>query len=75
MITRSTVAVPMLAAAISAGALTSVSEAQEVYLTNQGHTEVLFGWNHSGVSRQHGEFTRVEGVLTLFENTGAIIHQ
>ncbi len=39
--------------------------AADTYVTDQGHTEVLFGWSHAGVSRQHGEFTRVSGVLQL----------
>lgn len=37
----------------------------QTYKTDQGHTEVRFGWSHAGVSTQHGEFTNVEGVLNL----------
>ncbi|MDA7967255.1 YceI family protein [Ruegeria sp.] len=37
----------------------------QTYKTDQGHTEVRFGWSHAGVSTQHGEFTTVEGVLDL----------
>ncbi|WP_120499023.1 YceI family protein [Roseovarius sp. EL26] len=40
--------------------------AQDIYTSDQGHTEVLFGWSHVGVSRQHGEFTTTNGTLTLF---------
>ncbi|MEM7446098.1 MAG: YceI family protein, partial [Pseudomonadota bacterium] len=34
-----------------------------IYNTDPGHTEVRFGWNHAGVSMQHGEFTGIEGTL------------
>lgn len=44
------------------------SLAQEVYRSDQGHTEVFFGWSHAGVSRQYGEFTRSQATLTLFED-------
>ncbi|WP_170764954.1 YceI family protein [Ruegeria lacuscaerulensis] len=37
----------------------------QTYKTDQGHTEVRFNWSHAGVSTQHGEFTKVEGVLNL----------
>jgi polyisoprenoid-binding protein YceI len=46
-----TVAVPALAA--------------ETYYTDQGHTEVRFGWSHAGVSMQTGEFTTASGKLVL----------
>lgn len=39
--------------------------AAETYRTDQGHTEVIFGWSHAGVSLQHGEFTVSDGVLTI----------
>ena len=39
--------------------------AAQVYKTDQGHTEVRFGWSHAGVSMQHGEFTKVDGTLDL----------
>ena len=42
--------------------------AAQVYVTDQGHTEVLFGWDHSGVSRQHGEFTLATGTLQLADD-------
>lgn len=40
--------------------------AQEIYETDQGHTEIFFGWSHANVSMQHGEFTRASGTLALF---------
>ncbi len=43
-------------------------QAQEIYDTDQSHTEVLFQWNHSGVALQHGEFTKVKGVLNLVDD-------
>jgi len=39
--------------------------AAETYYTDQGHTEVRFGWNHAGVSMQSGEFTKANGKLVL----------
>ncbi len=41
------------------------ASAAEVYKFDQGHTEIHFGWSHAGVSMQHGEFTKSEGVLSL----------
>ncbi|MEM7068566.1 MAG: YceI family protein [Pseudomonadota bacterium] len=37
--------------------------AQQVFKTDQGHTELFFGWSHAGVSMQHGEFEKLEGTL------------
>ena len=39
--------------------------AAETYYTDQGHTEVRFGWSHAGVSMQTGEFTTASGKLVL----------
>jgi len=52
-----------LAAAIAS--TNSIAMAQDIYLTEQGHTEVIFGWAHANVSKQHGEFTKASGTLTL----------
>jgi len=41
--------------------------AEGTYVTDQGHTEIEFGWSHAGVSLQHGEFTKAEGTLELAE--------
>lgn len=41
------------------------AHATEKYAIDRGHTEVIFGWSHAGVSMQHGEFTNVSGILTL----------
>ena len=43
----------------------AIANAQQVFKTDQGHTEVFFGWSHAGVSMQYGEFTKAEAVLTL----------
>ena len=51
--------------AVAALALPTTPALAEVYKTDQGHTEVRFGWSHAGVSRQHAEFTKVEGTLDL----------
>ncbi len=42
--------------------------AADAYKTDQGHTEVHFGWSHFGVSTQTGEFTEVDGTLMLDED-------
>ncbi len=41
------------------------ASAAETYKFDQGQTEIHFGWCHAGVSMQHGEFTKAEGVLSL----------
>jgi polyisoprenoid-binding protein YceI len=41
------------------------ASAATIYGTDQGHTEVLFGWKHAGVSMQHAEFTQAQGTLVL----------
>ena len=39
--------------------------ATETYYTDQGHTEVRFGWTHAGISQQTGEFLKAKGKLVL----------
>ncbi|MGI9409657.1 MAG: YceI family protein [Hyphomicrobiaceae bacterium] len=39
--------------------------ATETYYTDQGHTEVRFGWTHAGISKQTGEFLKATGKLVL----------
>ena len=51
---------PAILVALSVPAL-----ATETYYTDQGHTEVRFGWSHAGVSMQTGEFTKAKGTLVL----------
>lgn len=46
---------------VSAGALA----ATETYYTDQGHTQVRFGWSHVGISNQSGRFTTAKGKLVL----------
>lgn len=58
MILKPTIAA-MVLTAVAAPALA------QTYKTDQGHTEVRFNWSHAGVSTQHGEFTKVDGVLDL----------
>ena len=56
----------LLAAVLLAASLHSTAAvAAETYYTDQGHTEVRFGWSHAGVSKQTGEFTKVKGKLVL----------
>ncbi len=42
--------------------------ADKIYVSDQGHTEVLFGWSHSGVSQQHAEFTVATATLNLADD-------
>lgn len=52
------------AAIMAALALPAFAETR-VYKTDPGHTEVRFGWNHAGVTRQHGEFDKADGSLSI----------
>lgn len=45
-------------------ALPAFAETQ-TYKSDAGHTEVRFGWDHAGVTTQHGEFDNAEGVLSI----------
>ncbi len=55
-----------LVALLAATALpASQAIAAETYYTDQGHTEIRFGWSHAGVSMQSGEFTKANGKLVL----------
>ncbi len=46
----------------SAGAI-----ADKTYVSDQGHTEVLFGWDHVGVTRQNAEFTKAVATVNMAE--------
>ena len=48
--------------------LTNAALADVTYITDQGHTEIQFGWSHAGVSMQHGEFTNAVGTLTMADS-------
>ncbi|MEP2889981.1 YceI family protein [Tateyamaria sp.] len=37
----------------------------KTYKTDAGHTEVRFGWDHAGVTIQHGEFDKSVGILSI----------
>ena len=45
-----------------------IAFADQTYKTDQGHTEILFGWSHLGVSVQHAEFTVATGTLNLADD-------
>jgi len=51
--------------AASAFALIAGAAHATEYGTDQGHTEVRFGWNHAGVSIQTAEFNEAKGLLKL----------
>ena len=38
-------------------------QADTLYISDQGHTEVMFSWSHAGVTMQHGEFQTAVGTL------------
>ena len=64
-----TLGVPASIAAFLLGAaLSSTAMADTTYVSDQGHTEVLFGWSHAGVTRQNGEFTDAVATLNLADN-------
>ena len=42
--------------------------AADTFVTDQAHTEIMFGWSHAGVSNQHGEFTNAVGTLEMGES-------
>jgi len=48
-------------------ALPALSTNADVFMTDQGHTEVRFAWSHAGVSMQSAEFESVSGMLDLNE--------
>jgi len=45
--------------------LPMAASADQTFVTDQGHTEVMFGWSHAGVTNQNGEFTKATGTLKL----------
>ncbi|WP_298913173.1 YceI family protein [uncultured Roseobacter sp.] len=49
---------------VTALALPAFAETR-TFKTDAGHTEVRFGWDHAGVTRQHGEFDRAGGTLSI----------
>ncbi len=56
-----------VAAAIASMVSFSVS-ADTTFVTDQGHTEIMFGWSHVGVTNQNGEFTKATGTLEMADN-------
>ncbi len=50
---------------ISAGILALIGGAAvaETYVIDPGHTEILFKWNHAGLTTQSGEWTRISGEI------------
>lgn len=46
-------------------ACSTVALADTTYVSNQGHTEVFFGWSHAGVTRQNGEFTSAVATVVV----------
>ncbi len=51
--------------AVAATCLLAMPAMAATYKTDQGHSEVRFGWSHAGVSMQTAEFTSFEGTLDL----------
>ncbi|WP_350333836.1 YceI family protein [Coralliovum pocilloporae] len=48
-------------------ALSSQANAAESFAFDKGHSEIIMGWNHAGVSDQTAEFTDFSGTVVLDE--------
>ncbi len=60
---------PALSLAITSLAVVpGVALADKTYVSDQGHTEIFFGWSHAGVSKQHAEFTVATATLNLSDD-------
>ena len=59
---RNGCSVALFALATSFGVSTTAF-ADATYVSDQGHTEVRFSWDHAGVTIQHGEFDTAVGTL------------
>lgn len=57
-----------IAVALSALLLPFSVSADAMFVTDQGHTEVMFGWSHAGVTNQNAEFTKATGTLNLADS-------
>ncbi|MDH3663636.1 MAG: YceI family protein [Alphaproteobacteria bacterium] len=58
----------ILSIALSLAALSWVSQplrAADVYGFDKGHTEIIFKWNHVGLSTQSGEFRDYDGTVSF----------
>lgn len=53
---------------MSAALYTTNATAETTFVTDQGHTEISFSWNHAGVSIQSGEFEKAVGTLNLADD-------
>jgi polyisoprenoid-binding protein YceI len=53
----------LVAGALSLG--TASADAAETYAFDPGHTEIVFSYDHMGMSTQSGQFGSYEGTLTL----------
>ena len=56
-------------ALVAALALLATSAHAEPFLIDKGHTQVSFGWERTGLSRQQGRFTDVTGSLEFNPET------
>jgi len=57
-----------LLAIATLASLPTFALADKTFVSDQGHTEVLFGWSHAGVTRQNGEFTKAVATVELADN-------
>lgn len=63
-----------IAATFALALVATAGHASETFVFDKGHTEVLFSWNHAGLSTQTAEFTTVDGTVTIDrENIGASV--
>lgn len=56
------------AIALSAALVAGSALAEGTFKTDQGHTEIIFSWDHVGITIQSGEFETAEGTLVLADD-------
>ncbi len=49
-------------------ACSTVALADTTFVSDQGHTEVFFGWSHAGVTRQNAEFTAAVATVNMADD-------
>jgi len=55
-------------ALLASSSYTANATADTTFVTDQGHTEIIFNWSHAGVSTQGAEFDKAVGTLNLADD-------
>ena len=55
----------LLTATLLAATPVAAAAAAETYRFDQGHTEVLFSWEHAGITTQSAEFLDLDGTIEI----------